>query len=185
MPPWALPQSGPGEISWSKDEQLAAASVPNTVLPRLDIGRCVVGHASPDRPALRGFTCVRCCGKPRASIPHALTGKVSAVESQLRPRAAASGSWLPPTGSIKDFHLQSFIHAQRTRFGRCAPCAAQPAPTPRIRYARGHFYSSETGDISIRARQAGVRRSLRAVPRAATLMGPGGRCVVGWAPSEG
>ena len=34
---------GPGEISWGKDEQLPAASVPNTVLPRLDIGRRVAG----------------------------------------------------------------------------------------------------------------------------------------------
>ena len=129
MPPWALPSHGPGEISWGKDEQLPAASVPNTVLPRLDIGRRVDRHACPDRPALRDFTCVRCCGSPRASIPHALAGKAVAVKSQLRPRAVASGSWLPPTGSIKDLHLQSFIHAQRTRYGcASAPAAAQPKP---------------------------------------------------------
>jgi len=39
------------------------------------------------------------------------------------------------------------------RFGRCAPCAAQPTPTPRIGCSRGHFYWSETGDISFGARQ--------------------------------
>jgi len=108
---------GPGEISWSKDEQLPAASVPNTVLPRLDIGRCVAEHACPDRPALRGFTCVRCCGKPRASIPHALAGKTSTAWCPPWPRAVASSSWLPPTGSIKDLHLQLSIHVQRTQSG--------------------------------------------------------------------
>ena len=53
-------------------------------------------------------------GSPRASIPHALAGKASTVQCQSRPRAAASGFWLPPIGPIKDSHLLSFIHAQRT-----------------------------------------------------------------------
>lgn len=43
------------------------------------------------------------------------------------------------------------------RSGRCAPYAAQPAPTPRISYPRGLFYWSQTGDISIGARHVGTR----------------------------
>jgi len=43
------------------------------------------------------------------------------------------------------------------RFGRCAPYAAQPAPTPRIQYPGGLFYWSQTGDISNGARQPGCR----------------------------
>ena len=76
----------------------------------------------PRQTGLRGFTCVRCCGSPRASIPHALAGKAAAEQCQLRPRAAASGFWLPPTGPIKDSHLRSSIHAQRT-FGILPPLA--------------------------------------------------------------
>jgi hypothetical protein len=80
----------------------------------LDTGRRVERHACPGRPALRGFTCVRDCESPRASIPHALTGKAAAVQCPPRPRAVASGFWLPPIGPIKDSHLLSFIHVQRT-----------------------------------------------------------------------
>ena len=36
------------------------------------------------------------------------------MQCKPRSRAAASGFWLPPIGPIKDFHLRSFIHAQRT-----------------------------------------------------------------------
>jgi hypothetical protein len=44
------------------------------------------------------------------------------VQCQPRSRAAASGFWLPPTGPIKDSHLRSFIHAQRT-FGYASATA--------------------------------------------------------------
>ena len=104
-PPWLRPLS---------PASLFAATVPNTSLPRLDIGRRVERDACPGRPALRGFTCVRNCESPRASIPHALTGKAAAVQCQPGSRAAASGFWLPPTGPIKDSRLLSFIHVQRT-----------------------------------------------------------------------
>jgi hypothetical protein len=40
------------------------------------------------------------------------------VQCKPRSRAAASGFWLPPIGPIKDFHLRSFIHAQRTQSGQ-------------------------------------------------------------------
>jgi len=30
------------------------------------------------------------------------------------------------------------------RFGRCAPCAAQPTPTPRLGCSRGHFLAPDT-----------------------------------------
>jgi hypothetical protein len=36
------------------------------------------------------------------------------VQCPPRPRAVASGFWLPPIGPIKDSHLLSFIHVQRT-----------------------------------------------------------------------
>jgi len=65
---------GPGQTSRGKGKQRPAAAVPNTVPPRLDIGRRVPVHSHSDRPAFRGFTCVRCCGASPASIPHALAG---------------------------------------------------------------------------------------------------------------
>jgi len=93
-----------------------------TVLPRLDAGRRVGRHACPGRPALPGFTCVRCCGSPRASIPHALTGKASTVQCRPRCRAATSGFWLPPTGPHKGLS-PSIIHLCPThlRSGLCPP----------------------------------------------------------------
>ena len=63
------------------------------------------------------------------SLPFAVCrGKASAVPSQLRLRTVASGPWLPPTSPIKELHLQSFIHAQRTR-----PTAAPRDGMPRFR----------------------------------------------------
>ena len=46
-----------------------------------------MGHAHPDRPALRGFTCVRYGGKPPASIPHLLAARTARV-SRRRPPSA-------------------------------------------------------------------------------------------------
>jgi len=76
-------------------------------------------------------------GSPRASIPHALAGKASAVQSQPRPRAAASGFWLPPMGAMKDSHRQSFIHAQRTTrlgqgLGSCCTRGCMPWSDPTL-----------------------------------------------------
>src|ERR1700682_797839 len=61
------------------------------------------------RPALRGFTCVRCCSLSPASFPRALTGTSLHIY-----HAVAFDSQLPPTGSVRDLHPQSIIHVQRT-----------------------------------------------------------------------
>ena len=53
-------------------------------LPQLDIGRHIPLHACPDRPALRRFTFVRCCGSLTASIPRALAGKTSTWSVRFR-----------------------------------------------------------------------------------------------------
>lgn len=41
---------------------------------------------------------------PSSLAPQSITG-------QPQPHAVASGSWLPPIGSTRDLHPQSFIHA--------------------------------------------------------------------------
>ncbi len=45
---------GPEELSRGKNTRLPTAAAPNTVLPRLDIGRHVPWHAHPDKPACAG-----------------------------------------------------------------------------------------------------------------------------------
>jgi hypothetical protein len=60
------------------------------------------------------FTCVRCCGSPRASSPHGLAAPASRVSRRATLRAVASGSRLLPTRPVKDFHLQSSAHAGHT-----------------------------------------------------------------------
>jgi len=92
-------------------------------------------------PALRGFTCVRCCGSPRASIPHDLTAKLDR-DLRARPRAVASGSRFPPAGSVRDSHPQSFVHAWRT--------PATPSPSPRS--SAGAFPSRSRPSLSSIAR---------------------------------
>jgi hypothetical protein len=62
----------------------------------------------------QGFTCVRCCGSPRASSPHGLTAPGPASHDGISLRAVASGSRLLPTRPAKDFHLQSSAHARHT-----------------------------------------------------------------------
>jgi hypothetical protein len=85
--------------------------------PRLDFGRRVRRHARwLDRPA-QEFTCVRCCGPPRASSPHDLAAPASRVSRRAMLRAVASGSRLLPTRPVKDFHLQSSAHAGHTPAG--------------------------------------------------------------------
>src|SRR5258707_3063400 len=80
------------------------------------------------RPALRGFTCVRCCSLSPASFPRALTGTSLHIY-----HAVAFDSQLPPTGSVRDLHPQSIIHVQRThcaaaRFARLRSVPRQPNP---------------------------------------------------------
>jgi hypothetical protein len=66
-----------------------------------------------NRP-VQEFTCVRCCGSPRASSPHGLAAPASRVSRRTMLRAVASGSRLLPTRPVKDFHLQSSAHAGHT-----------------------------------------------------------------------
>src|SRR5262245_38725029 len=66
------------------------------------------------------FTCVRCCGSPRASSPHGLAAPASRVPRRTMLRAVAFGSRLLPTRPVKDFHLQSSAHAGHT-FGPSTP----------------------------------------------------------------
>jgi hypothetical protein len=70
------------------------------------------------------FTCVRCCGSPRASSPHGLAAPASRVSRRATLRAVASGSRLLPTRPVKDFHLQSSAHAGHT--SAAAPRSAAP-----------------------------------------------------------
>src|SRR3954471_17227230 len=60
----------------------------------------------------QGFTCVRCCGSPRASSPHGLAAPGPASHDGISLHAVASGSRLLPTRPAKDFHLQSSAHAR-------------------------------------------------------------------------
>src|SRR3954447_16735121 len=62
----------------------------------------------------QGFTCVRCCGSPRASSPHGLAAPGPASHDGISLHAVASGSRLLPTRPAKDFHLQSSAHARHT-----------------------------------------------------------------------
>src|SRR3954469_16404908 len=62
----------------------------------------------------QGFTCVRCCGSPRASSPHGLAAPGLASHDGISLHAVASGSRLLPTRPAKDFHLQSSAHARHT-----------------------------------------------------------------------
>ena len=114
LPSWALPSPDRRRSLRGRVNDFSPPPPPIPACHGLDTGRRVERHACPGRPALRGFTCVRDCESPRASIPHALTGKAAAVQCPPRPRAVASGFWLPPIGPIKDSHLLSFIHVQRT-----------------------------------------------------------------------
>ena len=128
LPSWALPSPDRRRSLGVRMNDFSPPPPPAPSCHGLDIGRCVETHACPGRPALRGFTIVRCCGSPRASTPHALTGKAAAVQCQPRSRAAASGFWLPPIGPIKDSHLLSFIHVQRTPSLRHPACARRHTP---------------------------------------------------------
>src|SRR3954447_22683993 len=51
----------------------------------------------------QGFTCVRCCGSPRASSPHGLAAPGLASHDGISLHAVASGSRLLPTRPAKDF----------------------------------------------------------------------------------
>src|SRR3982750_5025897 len=51
----------------------------------------------------QGFTCVRCCGSPRASSPPGLAAPGPAAHDGISLHAVASGSRLLPTRPAKDF----------------------------------------------------------------------------------
>ncbi len=74
MPPSPLPpRGGPVETSWGKDEQCPAAPAPTTAPATVgDWASCSRAHSPGSGQPAEGFTCVRCCGSPRASIPHDL-----------------------------------------------------------------------------------------------------------------
>ena len=78
LPPHSLPfPDGPVEISWGKDEQCPAAPAPTTVPATFgDRASCSRAHLPCLGQPAEGFTCVRCCGSPRASIPHGLAAKI-------------------------------------------------------------------------------------------------------------
>ena len=100
---------------WVRDGQCPAAPVLNTVLPRLDIGRRVAGHAHPGQAGLTGLHLRSVLRFASGFHPTRPRGKGRGPLGHLRPRAVASGSRLPPAGSIGDLHPQSFTHARRTR----------------------------------------------------------------------
>jgi hypothetical protein len=108
-------------------------------------------------------TCVRRCGLPPASIPHARPGKTSFVPcSQSPSRAVRVDSRLPPTGPVNDFHLQSLDHGQHTQsgydllpfspsfFGSCPPAIL------------GLPYSPTSLPSTIMAEEAVISPSIRA-----------------------
>jgi hypothetical protein len=94
------------------------------------------------------------------------------VQCPPRPRAVASGFWLPPIGPIKDSHLLSFIHVQRTagealqalggsrgrrERARVPSTAGEPS-----RLARIHDAHPATGAPAARSAGLGRRRAAAA-----------------------
>jgi len=82
----------------------------------------VVMNARLPRQALRGFTCVQRCGLSRASIPHGLAAKISAVQRRPRSRADASAFWLPQQAPSRTL---TFVHPS-------CPTHLPPRPRPRL-----------------------------------------------------
>ena len=89
-------------------------------------GVALTGTLTRIRPALRGFTCVRCCGLSKASTPHALAG--SARSAALNCRASCSC-------------LRLTVASSRPRRGLpppiTHPCQAHPARSARLRSVAG------------------------------------------------
>src|SRR5690349_13845280 len=124
----------------------------------------------------QGFTCVRCCGSPRASSPHGLAAPGLASHDGISLHAVASGSRLLPTRPAKDFHLQSSAHARHT----CAlPTRLVAVPRGRARAAtvlgvpNERFFPTEAAGQAALQREfvAAVQRQLvaRGLPPSAPM----------------
>jgi hypothetical protein len=112
--------SGAREISWGKGEQLPVAAVPDTDLPRLDIGRRIAKQARSPRPAgligLHLRSMLRQASDYQPTRPH---GKGLGCANP----ASSSRGWLRLIVTSNGFHRglsRPVIHPRPPHVARCA-----------------------------------------------------------------
>jgi len=113
-------------------KQCPAASALSTPRPRSDIGRCVVRHAGPGPRSLhKGSLAFGAAVRLRLPSHTPSRERLRLSNVQAPSRAVAFTSRLPPIGPAGEFHPQSLLHAQRTRF--CVPAKWDCTPRPNAR----------------------------------------------------